>query len=35
MSQQVEKVEGLALYLGEIRIGVLVHYIGGAQCFVF
>ncbi|CNH58830.1 hypothetical protein [Yersinia pekkanenii] len=26
MSQQLESVEGLALYLGEIRVGVLVHY---------
>ncbi|AIN19507.1 hypothetical protein CH54_2452 [Yersinia rochesterensis] len=26
MRQQVERVEGLALFLGEVRIGVSVHY---------
>ena len=35
MSQQLESVEGLALYLGEIRVGVLVHYTGGRNALSF
>ncbi|CFQ63788.1 putative transcriptional regulator [Yersinia frederiksenii] len=35
MAQQVEQVEGLALYLGDIRIGVLVHYTGGRNALSF
>ncbi|CNH32371.1 putative transcriptional regulator [Yersinia aldovae] len=35
MSQQLESVEGLALYLGVIRVGVLVHYTGGRNALSF
>ncbi|HEN3479725.1 TPA: type II toxin-antitoxin system HipA family toxin [Yersinia enterocolitica] len=35
MPQQVERVEGLALFLGEVRIGVLVHYTGGRNALSF